>query len=102
MTISIIDDEYLEATLNFTNSMGRFSPILRNCYVAGGSVDRNWDIYWAKYENFNDAYTMIKKNVVRNYTDIDDRGSSLYDSWFAKNYPQISFDYSRIIYLIFF
>lgn len=56
MTTSIIDDEELFATLNFTNSMGRLSPILRNCYVTGGSVDRNWDIYWDKWQDGGDAY----------------------------------------------
>lgn len=56
MTTSIIDDEELYATLNFTNSMGRLSPILRNCYVTGGSVDRNWDIYWDKWQDGGDAY----------------------------------------------
>lgn len=45
---------------------------------------------------------MIKINVVQNYTNIDDRGSSLYDSLQINNYPQISFDTSRIIFLIFF
>lgn len=102
MTISILENEKLEATLNFTNSMGRFSPILRNCYMAGGSVDRNWNIYWSKWESFDTAYAMIKDNVVRNYTDLDDRGSSLYDALKANDYPQISFDSSRINFLIFF
>ena len=46
MTISFNEQQFLRATLNFTNSMGRFSPILRNCYEVGGSVDRNWALYW--------------------------------------------------------
>ncbi len=42
---------------------------------------------------------MIKANVIRNYTDIDDRGSSLYDAIGMKDYPAMSFDFFRLIYL---
>ena len=42
---------------------------------------------------------MIKAKVIRNYTEIDDRGSSLYDSITIKDFPQMSFDFFRIIYL---
>lgn len=42
---------------------------------------------------------MIKANVIRNYTDIDDRGSSLYDAIGIKDFPQMSFDFFRLIYL---
>lgn len=74
MTVSIIDKEALEATLNFTNSCGRWSPILRNCYQVGSEIDRNWIPYWSKYKNFTLFYQMIKTDVVRNYTDLDTRG----------------------------
>ena len=30
---------YEYGTFNFTNSLGRFSPILRNCYKIGGEID---------------------------------------------------------------
>jgi hypothetical protein len=30
---------YEFGTFNFTNSLGRFSPILRQCYKIGGQVD---------------------------------------------------------------
>jgi len=49
MTLSFLDLEYLEGTFNFTNSMGRFSPILRNCFEVGGSLDRNWKSYWDRW-----------------------------------------------------
>lgn len=65
-------------------------------------MDRNWNTYWSKWDNFTAFYGMVKKNVIRNYTDIDARGSSLYDACKALNFPQISFDSFRIIFLIFF
>lgn len=42
---------------------------------------------------------MIKANVIRNYTDIDARSSSLYDSIMYVDLPQASFDFTRLIYL---
>jgi hypothetical protein len=60
--------------------MGRFSPILRNCYESGGSLERNWGPYWKFWANFSSAYDMVKANVKKNYTDIDTRGASLYNS----------------------
>lgn len=42
---------------------------------------------------------MIKANVIRNYTNIDDRSSSLYDSVQQIDLAQASFDFSRLIYL---
>ena len=33
---------YEYTVFNFTNSLGMFSPILRNCYLVGGQVDSNW------------------------------------------------------------
>ena len=82
--------------------MGRFSPILRNCFEVGGSLDRNWRPFWNRWDNFTSAFNMIKFNIVQNYTDLDTRGSSLYDSLVAKDYPQVSFDSFRIIFLIIF
>ena len=38
--VSPYDRELYEfGTFNFTNSLGRFSPILRQCYKIGGQVD---------------------------------------------------------------
>lgn len=42
---------------------------------------------------------MVKANVIRNYTDIDDRGSSLYDAISIKDFPEMSFDFFRLVYL---
>lgn len=42
---------------------------------------------------------MTKKNIVRNYTNIDERGSSLYDSITTLDLPQASFDFFRLVYL---
>ena len=89
-------------TFNYTNSMGRWSPILRNCYKIGGQVDSNWQNYWSSWNNITVFYTMVKANIVRNYTDIDDRSSSLYDAINALDLPQMSFDFWRLVYLFFF
>ena len=103
MTLSIEAQLPLAATLNLTNSMGEWSPILRQCYQIGGEVSRNWGPYWKKYQNFTLFYQMIKGDVVQNYTDLDTRGSSLWDSiTVTKNWTQTSFDSARIIFLIFF
>jgi len=80
MTISIMSKLPLKSTLNFTNSMGEWSPILRNCYVAGGSVERNWSPFWSKWDSLYGVYRLVRGNVVRNYTDIDSNGSALYDA----------------------
>jgi hypothetical protein len=37
---------YEFGAFNFTNSLGRFSPILRQCYKIGGEIDRNWGYFW--------------------------------------------------------
>ena len=31
--------EFEHATFNFTNALGMLSPIMRKCYVVGGSID---------------------------------------------------------------
>ena len=36
---------YEFTVFNFTNSLGMFSPILRNCYLVGGQVDQNWGYF---------------------------------------------------------
>lgn len=78
---------YEYGMFNFTNSLGRWSPILRFCYKIGGEIDKNWNYYWAQWTSFTTIYSMFKANVVRNYTDIDDRSSSLYDSVFEVDLP---------------
>jgi hypothetical protein len=110
MTDAIIEVAYFDpdnralyeySTFNFTNSLGRFSPILRNCYKIGGEIDKNWNSFWGEASSVRGIYRMIKANVIRNSTDIDDRGSSLYDAYTSKDYPQTSFDVFRLGYLYF-
>jgi len=38
---------YEHTVFNYTNSLGRFSPILRNCYKIGGEMDNNWQYFWS-------------------------------------------------------
>lgn len=64
-------------------------------------MDRNWAIYWKNWQNYTLFYQMVKINVKRNYTQLDDRGKSLYDTW-GIDRPQTAFDASRIIFLYLF
>lgn len=41
-----VRDYFEYALFNYTDSLSRFSPILRYCYEVGGEVDENWDYYW--------------------------------------------------------
>ena len=78
---------YEFGAFNFTNSLGRFSPILRQCYKIGGEIDRNWGYFWNQTAEFTTLYNMIKANVIRNFTDIDARSSSLYDAMQYVDWP---------------
>lgn len=44
---------------------------------------------------------MVKRNVVRNYTDMDDRGADLYNALVSGDLPTASFDIARLFYLYF-
>lgn len=90
---------YEWGVFNFTNSLGMFSPILRRCYEIGGEVDNNWIYFWNQTSSVQLFYNMIKANIVQNYTNIDDRSSSLYDAVLAIDLPQVSFDFFRLTYL---
>jgi hypothetical protein len=46
-------------------------------------------------------YNMTKNNTIRNATDIDERGASLYKSLSIIDLPQASFDFFRLIFLFF-
>jgi hypothetical protein len=65
---------YEYGLFNFTNSLGRFSPILRRCYTIGGELDQNWNYFINQTDSVAAFYNMTKKNIIRNATEIDERG----------------------------
>jgi hypothetical protein len=46
-------------------------------------------------------YNMTKRNVIRNSTDMDNRGADLYNALVSGDLPTASFDIARLIYLYF-
>ncbi|TNV83971.1 hypothetical protein FGO68_gene3100 [Halteria grandinella] len=92
---------YEYGLFNFTNSLGRFSPILRRCYTIGGEFDQNWDYFINQTSSVWAFYNMTKNNTIRNATDIDERGASLYRSLSIIDLPQASFDFFRLVFLFF-
>ena len=78
--------------------MGRTGKILRSCYAMGGSVKDKWNYYLTLWDSASSVYYMVRKNVVRNKTDIDDRAWSGYNS-VNSNITQTFFDFGRLVYL---
>ena len=61
--------------------MGRTGPIARSCYAMGTSVSKNWNKYTNIWSNAYSVYQMFKRNIVRNKTDLDERGWSSYNNY---------------------
>jgi hypothetical protein len=60
--------------------MGLSGPILRNCYEMGSSVSDTWVEYTQMWNNAYSVYEMFRRNIIRNETDLDQRGWSSYNS----------------------
>lgn len=78
---------YETAVFSFTDALGRFSPMFRKCYQIGGEIDKNWQIFVNQTSTFYNFYQMVRTNVERNWTDLDNRGYSLYQSITTVNLP---------------
>ena len=88
--------------MNVTDALGELSPVLRNCYKIGGQLEANWDPYWKQWESYPVWYAMVKKAVMRNYTNIDNISNNLWDDTKNLDLPAMSFGYTRDLYLLFF
>jgi hypothetical protein len=54
--------------------------MLRSCYAMGFSVKDNWLKYIKIWDSAYGVYQMFKRNIVRNRTDLDERGWSSYNN----------------------
>lgn len=91
----------LETALNITNSLGNLSPMLRKCNLTSGDIVTEAKTISNNFETTSSFYKMLKNNVVANYTDMDDRSTSLYQATGEQNWGDVFFDASRLLYLFF-
>ena len=90
-----------ELVLNVTNALGTISPMVRTCNVTGVNIVKSVNDSIVDWQSGNSFYCMLKRNIVRNYTDVDIRARSLRASLESEAWGQIFFDISRLAYLLF-
>lgn len=86
--------------MNFTNALGTVSPMVRTCNVTGVYVMQSINNSISDWENGISFYYMLKSNVIRNYTDIDNAAWGLYNSALILSFGEIFYNGFRTIYLL--